>query len=213
MNILSGLTFTLAISIGVIAFALSGDTKGRVKGDISVQTENYTRGRSYCLINCDQNYSDGTGNYIAYTYGRFIQTRIKDYKNGATSVDAVISGKACDEDRFVCVTGAFSKRLADNYDKKEEFSPHHWPLNGNSPRPTEISSNLLSSPEINGQSTSLRPALGQTRFPTSLSTTSLSLSAAQSKRNEGTKKLGKQIYRQLEAIDPILLAASKISSP
>jgi hypothetical protein len=202
-QILAGLTFTVVISIGSFAVALSVDIKGKVKGDVSYSTENYARGRSGCLINCDPNYSDGVGTYRSVTVGEAIQARTKVYENGAILVDAVASKRACYGKNLVCVKGAVSKRLTDNFNRKEDSIPHSLPFNVSTLKPNETSQNLLSSSKIYAQPSPLQTALVQTKLSTPLLATSTFSSAAQSKQNKGTKKRGKQLYELLKAGDPL----------
>ena len=208
------LVFTISIIIGPLAVALSVElfTKGKVTGDISCGSGIYSRGRTHCFRNCDQNSSDGTGNYISSTLGRTIETQTKVYEDGAVTVDTAISVKACDESGFFCGKAALSKELTNNFDMKKDTVPYtmsyinRFKSSGLNPK---YSSSLAG---INGQSASLRPSLGQTRPATSIIDTITFPSTTQS-QNKDTKKLGKQIYNQVKAVDPILIAASKISRP
>lgn len=204
-RVLAGLAISVALSIGPFTASLSVDTKGKVKGDVSYATGNYARGRVYCLHNCDPNNTDGTGSYRSLTVGETIQTRTKVYENGATSVDAVVAVKGCDESKIVCVKGAVSERLSDNFDKKEAFTARPSPLNLGGYKPSEVSSIMLASAQLKRGTSLLQPTLSRARFSPSQLATVTFPDATPLKQNEGTKKKGKQLFKLLKAADHPLL--------
>jgi hypothetical protein len=201
-RLLAGLAISIGISIGPLAASLSVNTKGQVNGDVSYLTRNYARGAVGCLLNCDPNYSDGTGSYRGVTVGQGLQTRTKVYQNGAMSADLVISEKVCNKGGVFCVKGAVSKRLVDNFERKEDFIPHQQPLGGTILKPGVVNPNSLPSYAVNGRTWPLQSVTTRGRFSNLIIANDANLRTTQSQRNKWTKKRGKQLYEILKAGDP-----------
>jgi len=116
------LTFSVSISIGAYTLSVSGDTQGKIKGDVSYAVGNYSRGYDFPVNYTPDEKKDGIGEYRkASLPAQPLSIENKFYDNGKVSSDLVFSVKTCSKNRVVCVKGAVKKRLYDNFSPKKEF--------------------------------------------------------------------------------------------